>query len=598
MQPQDQTLAQLFDGKLVYIVPNYQRLYVWNRDDQWEPLWSDVRDIAEELVESAAGTELADADADGVEAHFMGAVVFKISGATPDLAMKYRVIDGQQRLTTLQLLMAAAASALDVAGLAEPADNLRNFTANASASQPLKIQYQRHRSGHDYERFPDVISAARDGDSNPSIGGPMADCYRYFNSEIQEWLRLHGDRINVAGTALVQTLALKLRVVAIYLDPHEKEHAIFESLNARGEPLTEWDKIKNYLLYKADEDRTLSQETFFEQYLDGFDDPWWRQLIGRGVQRSRVDVFVDYWLEAQTGTSVAVRRVFREFQRYVDRRDDRLEKIMEQLLDDARYFKESETVESGATGREALFHKRRRAMGAGAVWPLLLKLRHLVVDAEDREECLVALESYLVRRLIAGYQARSYDQVALELIEALSAQAQTPEGPSKAIRTHLLSYSENANLWPNDTVTIQAVSQRNLALYARRLVLAALEANLIPSMAGNQGVPAGLHVEHILPQGWGPEEWPLPGGIDQEEAEEERSQALATLGNQTLLNARLNSSVSNRAWKVKREKIKESDNLFLNRRLLHESGDQWTEDDIEQRGRWMGDMVVKIWPRE
>ena len=598
MQPQDQTLAQLFDGKLVYIVPNYQRLYVWNRDDQWEPLWSDVRDIAEELIESTTGTELADADADKVEAHFMGAVVFKISGATPDLAMKYRVIDGQQRLTTLQILIAAAASALDVAGLVEPANNLRDFTANSSMSQPLKIHYQRHRSGHDYERFPDVMGAARDGDSDPGIGGPMADCYRYFNSEIQAWLHLHGDRVNVAGTALVRTLALKLRVVAIYLDPHEKEHAIFESLNARGEPLTEWDKIKNFLLYKADEDRTLSQDRFFEQYLDHFDDPWWRQLIGRGVQRSRIDVFVDYWLEAQTGTSVAVRRVFREFQHYVGRSDDRLETIMEQLLDDAKYFMESETVGAATQDREALFHERRLSMGAGAVWPLLLKLRHLDIGPEEREACLVALESYLVRRLIAGYQARSYDQVALELIEALSEQAEILEGPSKAIRTHLLSYSENANLWPNDGITRQAVLQRNLALYARRLVLAGLEKHLIPSMAGNPAPPAGLHVEHLMPQGWGPEEWPLPSGIDPEQAEEERSQALATLGNLTLLNARLNSSASNRAWKVKREKIQESDNLFLNRRLLQESGDQWTEEDIEQRGRWIGGMVVKIWPRE
>ncbi len=582
----------------MYIVPNYQRLYVWDEENQWEPLWLDVRDIAEELIESAAGTELAGADHDGVEPHFMGAVVFKISGSTPDLARKYRVIDGQQRLTTLQILMAAAASALDVAGLTEPADNLRTFTVNDSASQPLKIQYQRHRSGHDYERFPDVMGAARDGDGNPSIDGPIADCYRYFESEIHEWLHLDDDRMNVAGTALVQTLALKLRVVAIYLDPHEKEHAIFESLNARGEPLTEWDKIKNYLLYKADEDRRMRQETFFEHYLDAFDDPWWRQLIGRGVQRPRIDVFVDYWLEAQTGRSVAVRRVFREFQHYVDRSDDRLEEIMEQLLDDARYFKGSETVESGAGGREALFHERRLAMGAGAVWPLLLKLRHLDVDTDDRAACFEVLESYLVRRLLTGYQARSYDQVALELIEALSEQAQTPEGPSKAIRTHLLAYSENANLWPTDAATTSAVSQRHLALYARRLVLTALERHLITSKAGYQWVPAGLHVEHLLPQGWGPEEWPLPSGIDPEQAQEERSQALATLGNMTLLNARLNSSVSNRAWAVKREKIQQSDNLFLNKRLLEESGDSWTEDDIEQRGRWMGDMIVKIWPRE
>ena len=85
--------------------------------------------------------------------------------------------------------------------------------------------------------------------------------------------------------------------------------------------------------------------------------------------------------------------MFREFQHYVDRRDDRLDETMEQLLDDARYFMESETVESGARGREALFHERRLAMGAGAVWPLLLKLRHLDVDTDDREACFVALES-------------------------------------------------------------------------------------------------------------------------------------------------------------------------------------------------------------
>ena len=581
-------MSQLFDGKLVYIVPNYQRLYVWNRHDQWEPLWSDVREIAEEL---------ADLDHDRVEPHFMGAVVFKISGSTPDLAKQYRVIDGQQRLTTLQLLMAAAASGLDTAGLTEPAKHLRDLTVNASANQPFKIQYQKHKRRHDYERFPDVIGAANDGETS-SIDGPMADCYRYFKGAIDEWLDLHNDRINVVGTALVQTLALKLRVVAIYLDPHEKEHAIFESLNARGEPLTEWDKIKNYLLYKANEDNRLNQETFFEQYLDTFDDPWWRQLIGHGVQRPQIDVFVDYWLEAQTAKSVEVRRVFREFQLYMDRRADRLEEVMKQFLDDARYFRKSVAVESGAKGREALFHERRRAMGVGAVWPLLLKLRHLDVDTNDLEACFVALESYLVRRLIAGYQARSYDQVALDLIEVLSEQAQIPEQPSKAIRTRLLSYSERTNLWPSDAVTIQAVLLRHLALRTQRLVLAALEKDLIPSTAGNQSVSAGLHVEHLLPRGWVPEEWPLPKGIDLEQAEEERSQALSTLGNLTLLNARLNSSASNRAWTVKREKIRQSDNLFLNRRLLEETGDRWTEDDIERRGRWMANMIVKIWPRE
>ena len=313
MEPRNQDLSELFDGKLVYVVPNYQRLYVWNRDNQWEPLWSDVCDIADNLLKNATATELADDDRDAVEPHFMGAIVLKNRGNTPDLARQYLVIDGQQRLTTLQILMAAAASALDVVDLAEHADNLRSLTVNASESQPLKIWYQRHKNGHDYERFPDVMNAARDGRDDPSVDGPMAECYRFFKRVVNDWLCLHSDQLGDAGASLVRTLGVKLRVVAIYLDHHEKEYAIFESLNARGEPLTEWDKIKNYLLYKADEDSRLKQDTFFEQYLDTFDDPWWRTLIGRGVQRPRVDVFVDYWLEAQMGTSVAVKRVFREF---------------------------------------------------------------------------------------------------------------------------------------------------------------------------------------------------------------------------------------------------------------------------------------------
>jgi len=95
LQPKDQNLTPLFDGKLIYIVPNYQRLYVWNSQDQWQPLWLDIRDIAEALIKGANGSELVDANHDGVEPHFMGTVVLKISGYTPDLARQFRIIDGQ-----------------------------------------------------------------------------------------------------------------------------------------------------------------------------------------------------------------------------------------------------------------------------------------------------------------------------------------------------------------------------------------------------------------------------------------------------------------------------------------------------------------------
>ena len=134
MEPRKYTLAELFEGQLVYVVPSYQRLYVCNREDQWEPLWTDVEDIANVLVEEVARNESGAVNLDSVESHFLGAVVLKISGDTSDLARQLRVIDGQQRLTTLQLLVAAAVTELENVGLSNPSDRMRELSANSSRS--------------------------------------------------------------------------------------------------------------------------------------------------------------------------------------------------------------------------------------------------------------------------------------------------------------------------------------------------------------------------------------------------------------------------------------------------------------------------------
>ena len=597
MEPRKHSLSELFDGKLVYVVPNYQRLYVWSQEDQWDPLWSDVRDIADGLIASAPGTALSGDRSDEADVHFLGAVVFKISGSTPDLARQYRVIDGQQRLTTLQILLAAASSALDAVVRTDTANNLRQLTENLSKADPLKIKHQRHSRGHDYEHFADVMRAANSGASDPVINGPMVDCYRFFRQTIQQWLSDYGDQLDDASSALATALALKLHVVAIYLDPHEKEHAIFESLNARGEPLTEWDKIKNYLIYKAEQDVDLEQGEFFECYLDTFDDSWWREPVGRGVQRPRADVFVDYWLESKKQTPVAVRRVFREFQDYVDNGGEPLEQVMKQLLEDAEYYRKAEEGEPSDRTREVLFHRRRVAMNTGAVWPLLFRIRALECDQREKERCLALLESYLVHRIIAGYQARSYDQVALDLVGALSIEDNLRSVPSGVIERHLLSYSESGTLWPHDGAIAHGVMNRTLPRYAQKLILSAVETSLITARAGSPDIPAGLHIGHLMPQGWQPDIWPLPEGMDREQAKERRKSAIGTLGNLTLLNGRLNSSISNGSWDVKRAAIAKSDNLFVNRRLLKGSSHEWTEKDIERRGQWMGNMIMKIWQR-
>ncbi len=602
MEPRKHTLAELFEGQLEYVVPSYQRLYVWNRDDQWEPLWDDVQEIADELLHQSKVSGSPQIDPNTVDAHFLGAVVLKISGSTPDLARQLRVIDGQQRLTTLQMLIAASINELENAGLDNQSERLRHLTTNFPRSskarnQNYKITHNYHGRGHDYEQFPVVMTAALHGDSTAPTEGPLADCYRFYTNMIRTWLNQESSNGALAASALTTTLILKLHLVAIYLDPHEKEHIIFETLNARGEPLTEWDKIKNYLLYKSDQLPDLSQSEFFETYLDQFDDPWWRESVGRGLQRPRTDIFSDYWLESRLRRSVAVRRVFRDFQRHVDSDTGSLESMMQEFVRDAHYFRRFEEPDTTETDRESLFHTRRIDLSIGAIWPLLMYLQRLEVDSFERNRWFEILESYFVRRMIARYQARAYDQVALDLLKAVASAGVMGAGVAHTISRHLLQYKEAASVWPSDIEMREAVLARHLPRYAQRLVLVAVEKNQITDRAGLPNLPSGVQIEHLMPVAWQPEWWPLPASTEPELGVAKREQAIWTLGNLTLLNGRLNAAISNAAWSKKRAAIQKSDNLFLNRRLLEQSPDEWTEEQIYKRGEWICDEVIGIWPR-
>ena len=203
-------------------------------------------------------------------------------------------------------------------------------------------------------------------------------------------------------------------------------------------------------------------------------EPW-----GVVLQRPRTDIFADYWLESRKNAPVAVRRVYREFERHVDNSDQLLEPMIQALIQDARYFERFEEVDSSNRSREAQFHSRRLDLALGAIWPLLLQLQRIDAEQAERDRWFAALESYFVRRMIVGYQARSYDQVALELLNVLPTANDRGVSIADAILEHLLRYSEAASLWPSDVEVKQAVSNRHLPQYAQRLVLSAIEQRLI-----------------------------------------------------------------------------------------------------------------------
>ena len=560
----------------MYLVPLYQRLYVWNETDQWGPLWEDIASVAKAV---AAKTT--------ISPHFFGALILK--SETPEKSGFWRVIDGQQRLTTTQLVIAAVTDELthreeDSTLTAK----LRELIVNPEYS---KHRYKMRHSGKNYVGFVKVMRANGDEKAIAEIGGEMASCYLFFRRKARNWFDTNpGDNFTAA---LTDTLRTKLQTVAIQLREDEPEHSIFETLNARGVALTEWDKIRNYLLYRTEAD----QDYFFQEYLEPFDDRWWRSTTGSGAdRRPRTDRFVDYWLESRLHRPVPAQRVFREFQAHTEhRRGDDLIADIESLIVDAEYYRRFEIGSDQGDDIEVVFHERRRRMNLGAFWPFLLGLCRSDLEQNAFHLLLSTLESWFVRRWINGHRASGYPDRAIELLGLVSGETNGFDVADKVI-DRFTTTGVRTGRWPSDEeVKSKVATEPDLASGLRRLVLEAVERHVTPKHAEKAiPRPGELHIEHIMPRGWRSDAWPIHD--DSEEARAQRTGWIWTLGNLTLVHGSVNQSMSNAAWAVKKEKILENSNLFLNKELLKRAPEEWNESAIRERGEWLAEKVCEIWP--
>ena len=374
-----------------------------------------------------------------------------------------------------------------------------------------------------------------------------------------------------------------------------KEYLIFETLNARGEPLTEWDKIKNFLLYKADNTSDLDQDKIYDEYLTRFDDNWWRESVGRGAQeRPRTDIFTDYWLESRKQISVSVKRVFKEFKKHIENKNQAIEAEIELLFQDAEYYRRFTDTDYHQADFETQFHNHRIELSIGAIWPLLLYLQRLEITEDVKRNYFECLESYVVRRKICGYQARGYDQVSLDILNALESSPNTQVEVANIICDKLASYTERANTWPSDEEVKQKILYNSQYRNVQSILLRTIENRMTPNLAGAHFVLESVHIEHLMPTGWTRENWPLQDLSD--ESESNRNNLIKTLGNLTLLNAPLNLKLQNSSWDVKKNEIRKSDNLFINKHLLDNYYDDWDENTIHARGEFFAKMIVDIWP--
>lgn len=611
VQPSYISVMNIFTQQTRYTVPLFQRPYVWKREDQWEPLWDDVRAAADRVLASGGKP---------VSSHFLGTVVLDQTPNPVFSLPRREVIDGQQRLTTLQLVLKAAEHALDglravVAGNDEAtkavdvaARQVGLLTSNPAYADEEE-RYKVWPTNEDRPAFRDVMDAA--ADNGPAMTHTrMAQAYAYFRGEFSSWL--NQDRPGERASALSRALNDHLRIIVLDLDDADEPQAIFETLNAHGTPLLPADLIKNWLLWEGTR-QALETDRLYSSYWRPFDrhSDYWRTVVGTGhAARPRVDTFLQNWLTRQMREPIAAKHLYDRFLHFVaaggKRNDDGsidVEALMADIAADAERFAIIEG--SKGTTRFDIFLRRLRIMDVVVFHPLLLEVMGRPgSDDADRDLFAVAMESYLLRRMVCGMQTRGYGTLALHLLEAVAAlPADQPAAPT--IISALAASPEGADGWPTDDQFRAEWVRRKFYGNLRRnrvlMILRAIEEQYQREHIKAEPVLAfnfdALEVEHIMPQAW-EDHWELAPTATRDE----RNWALHGIGNLTLISGKLNKALSHGPWSAaegepsKQKGLRDHSKLELNARLLRDHPEVWNEATISQRAQTLFAIASAIWP--
>ncbi|MFF2537931.1 DUF262 domain-containing protein [Streptomyces cyaneofuscatus] len=586
MDAKSMTLRDLFGPDRRLVVPVFQRPYVWTEERNWRPLWEDVTVLVHQ--------RLADEE---VHPHFLGAVVLDqlltLTGSMP----ARQVIDGQQRLTTLQILLAAVR---DVARELDVQDRyvraLVKLTANDDdMTDDLHAAYKVWPTNIDRDSFRMVM----DGRLRPpvDVAAPVAPstsvivrAYWFFRNRTVEWAQglNYENRLDEGFDALVRVLRDKFELVVIDLKPEDNAQVIFEALNDRGTPLQASDLVKNLVFQKAEEQELPVEELYSDLWAQ-LETPDWRREVRQGrLKRPRLDVFLMQYLMGELAEEVLAPELFLTFRRYVNGTDMGLVALMRRLVERAEAYRRLTAEEQPATP-EGRFLRTVGVLDANTVMPVLLWLvTHF--DEDDRAGAVATLDSYLVRRTVCRLTTKNYNRLFLELLKELKAK----EDPA-VVADFLLRQDTDSGFWPRDR-DIRDVF-RSQPLYKQltrarlRLVLTELEDSLYSGKSERLVHKGELTIEHLLPQAW-EDHWPLSGdGGGNVEAHERRQSLLHTVGNLTLLTGRLNTSVSNGPWERKRSDILVHSALSLNRSLPT----QWDEEAILARADHLSEAFSRRW---
>lgn len=535
-------------------IPIYQRTYSWSIG-HCEQLWNDILRIGNTTK---------------VSAHFIGSIVYVESDlssvSTPSALL---VIDGQQRVTTVSILLEALARAV---GNEEPEDGF--------SARKIRNHYLLDPEESDDRRFKLVLTQNDKTTLLALIGqqpipdDPSARVIENFNHFSHRIAGLNGQL-----SALCRGIA-KLMVVEVALQRgQDNPQLIFESMNSTGLALSQADLIRNFVLMGQEK---TEQTRLYKNY--------WRPMeerFGQEAYKSAFDGFMRHYLTMKTRRIPNIGFVYREFKAYLAGSELTVEAVLADLHAHAGYYAAMELNQEKDPALAAAFTDLLRELTVDVAHPLLLELYHDfkqgVLSKPDFLAALRLISTYVFRRAVCGVPTNTLNTTFESFGQALDKARYLD-----SIKARFLSRSGRTRL-PDDAEFSHGL--KNNPLYRSR-ALKYLLRHLENEGRKEYVSVADYTIEHILPQNKDlGEAWQKDLG---ENWQEVQAMWLHTLGNLTLTG--YNSEYSDRPFLEKRDMkggFKESP-LRVNDGLR--SRDAWNEQAIKDRGEHLAQQALRIWP--
>lgn len=610
MNAHAESLLAIFEAKQCLEIPLFQRQYTWNEEQQWRLLWEDISLKFGEYI--GGETE--------VPPHFLGAIILDQKMTPTVRVTKRQVIDGQQRLTTFQIFLAAFRDYCNAIKHRDLAEECNAFLINKGMLSDLESdRYKIWPTHSDRAQFVDVI----DGQSSETLAAKydgksrkiprMIEAYFYFYKAISGYLDEEKDaqdkQLFDKLEGCFRALQNALRVVIIDLAESDDAQVIFETLNGRGQPLLPADLLRNHIFLRALRKRE-PVEQLHSEYWQKFDVGFWRKKAGRGRQtRPYIDLFFQHFLASKQIKVIPIRHLFMEYKYWIDRSNP-FNSVKEELACLSRQGAHFSRI-INPSDSDPLFSIASflLAFDLSTVYPLLLwLLEEGGVEDKQWEEISKIIESYAVRRAICGLTSRNYNRLFLSLMRHLSQHEVT----AMTIRSFFSSQSGPSAKWPNDREFRDAWLTKPAyhAPYTPQTVhiLRRLNGHFYSDKTEAIRIDSKLSTEHILPRKW-IQNWLLPSGnkgLTREQMQDPsadptlvqatgyRDDLLDTIGNLTILTQELNSAISNASWVTKRKELDKFSVLPINKELV--KFETWDEDAIKQRSEQLFEIAIRVWP--